>query len=205
MSELIGVGASVGIESAKAIGGKIIGKKQKEKDEIERSRVFVDIEPITGLSPKLEGFYPNQVKKIYMCDEDRMPRSETASSMVLKITNPSDEVIRNVEVSIYVLNNYQGEKRTLRAHIPNITKGEWAIVLLPSTFTCCPSGAFIAGQIGQKHVEVIEKIRYVEAEYTSSKNEKLKVEANSNGMTRYYVNGTVLTSFENKGSYSFGI
>lgn len=205
MSELIGIGASVGIEGAKAIGGKIIGKNKKEKDEIERSRVFVEIEPIAGLSPKLEGFYSNQVKKIYRCDEDKMPRSETASSMVLKITNPSEEIIRNAEVIIYTINNYQDEKRTLHAHIPNITKGEWVIVLLPSTFTSCSSGAFIAGQIGNKQVKVIEAIRYVEVEYTSSKNEKLKVEANSNGMIRHYVNGTVLTSFENKGSYSFGV
>lgn len=200
MSQLIGPGTSIGLK----IIDKATGKRQQERNEIEESRVFVDIEPISGLSPKAGGFYKDQPKRIFVCSPDER-RSETSDSMFLKITNPADEIIRNANVTVHSVHNYEGIKRTYNVHVPAISKDCWIMILLPTTFSSLPGGAFISGLNGEKSIRRIESIQYVEVEYISSKNEKLKVEANSNGRTKHYVNDTVVTAFDNAGSYIYGV
>lgn len=205
ISELIGSLTTIIVECIKAIASKF-ANIQKKKNEIESSRIFVDVERIEGrFSSQLSNFYPGQVKKIYTCEEDRVPGLGSSNVMLLKITNPSDEIIRNAKVIIYAQNDYQNTKRVLHAQIPRIVKNEWTIVLLPKTFVSWTLDAYLDGQMNQKKMKYTEQIRYVEVIYTSSKNEALKVEVNSNGLTRHYVNETVVKSFDNSGIYTYGI
>ena len=205
MSELTGIATTGLFEAGKAF----VTIHNKNKDELEQSRVFVDIEQITGLNAKAKDFYPNQVKKIYRCDEDQnASRNERSNCLFLKITNDTDKIIRNALVSIHTVHNYQGENRILHVHINQIIKGEWVMVLLPATFTSFPAGAGMAcmsGLSGIKHVDAIEEIRYVEVEYKSDKNEDLKVEVAFNGRTKWFVNDSVVKAFDNAGRYTYGV
>ena len=58
--------------------------------------------------------------------------------------------------------------------------------------------------IDNKKVTATESLKYVEAEYLSSKNEKLKVEANNNGRMKHFVNDEIVKAYDDVGTYTIG-
>lgn len=164
--------------------------------------MFVNIELLVGLSPNAKELNPDHPKIFKVLEDER--RSKTGASAFFKITNPSATIIRDIDVNIHSENNYESTRQTYSLNIPRIEPNEYILVLLPNTFTSRPGSAYLVGMMDKKKVTAIESLKYVEAEFFSSKNEKLKVEANSNGRIKLFVNDEIVKAYDDVGTYTIG-